>query len=305
MRDRPREEQPTVKSSSGRMRAVSSSRVRSIFAGVVLAAVICAIGLSMAAVPGHGRFEFAVAAGAILFFAMQIPAREAEADVPPPAANEDLKQIFASAGPMVIGIGLNGVITHFNPAAERLLGYHAEELVGTPNTSDILAPGEAPRLIAELQRLGGVEKKRELSPLERLAALMHSVRALPPSQVPSFEALLRRKDGTTLPVTLHISALRTSDGTMQGLVVVALDRSATLRQEQAARESQERYRDLFENSSEMIATLSTAGQFLYANPSWKRSFGLDTSNLLALNSFEELFGPGCRSEVAGLFRRVL
>ena len=206
---------------------------------------------------------------------------------------------------MVIGIGLNGSITHFNPAAERLLGYHASELVGTPNTAEILAPGEAPRLIAELQRLSGVAKKRELSPLERLAALMHSVRALPPSQVPSFEAQFRRKDGTTLPVTLHISALRNSDGTMQGLVVVALDRSATLRQEQAARESQERYRDLFENSSEMIATLSTAGQFLYANPSWKRCFGLDTSSLLALNSFEELFGPGCRSEVAGLFRRVL
>ncbi len=107
---------------------------------------------------------------------------------------------------------------------------------------------------------------------ERLSALMNSVRALPPSQVPSFEAQFRRKDGTILPVTLHISALRNRNGTMEGLVVVALDRiAATLRQEQAQRESQERYRDLFENSSEMIATLSTGGQFLYANPSWKRS----------------------------------
>ena len=129
--------------------------------------------------------------------------------------------------------------------------------------------------------------------------LMNSVRALPPSQVPSFEAQFRRKDGTILPVTLHISALRDGRGSMQGLVVVALDRSATLRQEQAQRESQERYRDLFENSSEMIATLSTGGQFLYANPAWKRGFGLDNASLLALNSFEELFGPGCRTEVAG------
>ena len=306
MRDRPREEQTTAtKSSSGGTRAATSSGVRSIFAGILLAAVVCAVGLRMAAVPGHEWFEVAVAAGAVFFFAMQISARKPQASAPPAAAKEDLKQIFDSAGPMVIAIGLNGFITHFNPAAERLLGYHAPELVGTPNTADILAPGEAPRLIAELQRLAGATKKRELSQLERLAALMHSVRALPPSQVPSFEAQLRRKDGTTLPVTLHISALRTSDGAMQGLVVVALDRTATLRQEQAARESQERYRDLFENSSEMIATLSTAGQFLYANPSWKRSFGLDSSNLLALNSFEELFGPGCRSEVAGLFRRVL
>ena len=95
---------------------------------------------------------------------------------------------------------------------------------------------------------------------------MDTVQRLPPSQVPSFEAHFRRKDGTLLPVTLHISALRDASGTMQGLLVVALDRSATLRQEQAARESQERYRDLFENSSEMIATLSTGGQVPLCQP---------------------------------------
>ena len=51
-----------------------------------------------------------------------------------------------------------------NPAAERLLGYHAAELVGTAQTADILAPDEGPRLIAELQRLSGTEPNRDLSP---------------------------------------------------------------------------------------------------------------------------------------------
>ena len=66
-------------------------------------------------------------------------------------------------------------------------------------------------------------------------------------------------------------------------MAVAVDQTATLHQEQALRESQERYRDLFENSSEMIATLSPAGRFLYANPAWKRCFGLDQPALLALD----------------------
>ena len=94
--------------------------------------------------------------------------------------------------------------------------------------------------------------------------------------MPSFDAQLRRKDGELIPVTLHISALRDSGGAVTGLVAVAVDQAATLRQEQALRESQERYRDLFENSSEMIATLSPAGKFLYANPAWKRCFGMDS-----------------------------
>ena len=64
------------------------------------------------------------------------------------------------------------------------------------------------------------------------------------------------------------------------MVAVAVDQSAILHREQAQRESQERYRDLFENSSEMIATLSPTGQFLYANPAWKRCFGLEQHGLL-------------------------
>ncbi len=215
------------------------------------------------------------------------------------------RQIFDSAGPMVIAIGLDGFITHMNPAAERLLGYHAEELVGTPRTAEILAVDEGPRLIGELQRLSGVEPNPDMGPMERLATLMGSVRNLPPSQAPSFEAQFRRKDGTTFPVGLHVSALRDEEGAMQGLVVMALDVSASMRQDQASRESQERYRDLFENSTEMIATLSTAGRFLYANPAWKRSFGISHTTLMDLNSFEELFGEECRAEVAALFRRTL
>ncbi len=292
-------------SSSNGRRGVNSPRIRPIIGGIVLAATAAAVVFRVVGGSGYDVLLVGAAAVAAVFIAFEFPGQTPQVSAPAADPKSDLKEIFDSAGPMVIAIGLNGFITQMNPAAERLLGYHAEELVGTPKTGEILAPGEAPRLIAELQRLSGVERKRDSSPLERLATLMNSVRALPPSQVPSFEAQFRRKDGTLLPVTLHISALRNSLGAMQGLVVVALDRSATLRQEQAARESQERYRDLFENSTEMIATLSTSGQFLYANPAWKRCFGLDNSSLLGLNSFEELFGPGTRPEVAGLFRRVL
>jgi PAS domain S-box-containing protein len=215
----------------------------------------------------------------------------------------ELKTIFDSAGPMVIAIGLDGSITHMNPAAERLLGYFAGELVGEPNAGQILADGEGPRLIAELQRITGIEPNPDMTPVERLGALMKTVMRMPPSQVPSFEAQFRRKDGTSFPVTLHLSAHRDEQAAMKGLIVVALDSAATLRQDQASRESQERYRDLFENSTEMIGTLSPEGRFLYANPAWKGSFGLGHAALLS-TPLEELFGTDCRYEVSTLFRRA-
>jgi PAS domain S-box-containing protein len=266
--------------------------------------LVLAVGIELAARLREGRFSYLEGAFELVILVIAVRLcflRTAK----PGSSAEAHRQIFDSTGPMVLAIGLDGSITHMNPAAERMLGYHAEELVGKLRTAEILALDEGPRLIGALQRLSGIEPDPEMSPMERLTTLMGAVRNLPPSQVPSFEAQFKRKDGTTFPVGLHISALRDEQGAMQGLVVMALDVSATMRQEQATRESQERYRDLFENSSEMIATLSTAGRFLYANPAWKRCFGISHTTLMELDSFEELFGPACRGEVAALFRRTL
>jgi len=220
-------------------------------------------------------------------------------------ADEPLKALLDSAGPMVMGVAPDGRFTYVNPAAERLLGYHAAELINAPNTMDLLAPGEGERLVAQLEKYCGTHRPVAATAQGRLAAYMEFVRNLPPSQVPSFDAQLRRKDGVLLPVTLHVSALRNAAGKLDGLVVAALDQTATLRHEQALRESQERYRDMFEHSSEMIATLSPTGKILYANPAWGRCFGKNNAALLELDSFEELFGLSCRSEVAAHFRRAL
>ncbi|HET6205976.1 MAG TPA: PAS domain S-box protein [Terracidiphilus sp.] len=306
MQDRTGGEQTNVTNSSARAGRDTTASIWSALGAVVLLAAAGAVAVRVGFGPRFDGFLIVAAAASALLLAFYLPLGKPVVRPTSVALRDPLKEIFDSAGPMMITVGLNGCITHMNPAAERMLGFHEEELVGQSKTADILlAHGEGPSVISELQRLSGIGMKRGLSAHERLSVLMNSVRALPPSQVPSFETQFRRKDGSSLPVTLHISALRNDEGAMEGLVVVALDRSATLRQEQVARESQERYRDLFENSSEMIATLSTGGQFLYANPAWKRCFGMDNASLLALSSIEELFGPGCGSEVTALFRRAL
>jgi PAS domain S-box-containing protein len=188
-----------------------------------------------------------------------------------------------------------------------MIGYHAEELMKAWTTVEILAPGEGARLFAELARLCGRDVPIPETAAERMAGFMQLLRSLPPSRVTGIEAQLRRKDGVELPVILHLSALLNSRGKVTGLVAIAIANEPTgaERHDQDERESQERFRDLFESSSEMIATLSTAGRFLYANPAWKRCFGKDNAALLDLNSFDELFQPSMRSEVAAQFRRAL
>jgi PAS domain S-box-containing protein len=220
-------------------------------------------------------------------------------------SGDPLKDLLDSAGPIIVSIGLDGRVTFVNPTAERLLGYRAAELINKSRTVELLAPGEGARLIAEMQKVCGIDKDDESTPAGRLAAYAEVVRSLLPSQVPSFETHLRRRNGELFPVRLHLSALRNQDGEPAGLVAVALDQSTTIRKDQWKREARERYRDVFENSSEMVATLDLNGRFLYVNPAWKRCFGKDQAGEVESEFFEQVFSPDCRAEAASLLRRVM
>jgi PAS domain S-box-containing protein len=275
-----------------------------LLASLALLLALAAVAVRLAAGPRFDAFVLFAAVVSALLLAFRLFFRFSGVSHTPATASP-AKNLLESAGPAILAVGLDNRPTYVNPAAERLLGYHANELISHWIETEIFAPGEGARLVAEMQKLCGREEPVESTPAARMAAYLDCVRTLPPSMVPGFDAQLRRKDGSTLPATLHISALRDPAGEFCGLVAVAMDRSATLRQEQAQRESQERYRDLFENSSEMIATLSPAGRFLYANPAWKRCFDRENAQLLALDSFDELFEAGCRREAAALFHRAL
>src|ERR1035437_8651754 len=291
----------------GTKRATRTVRIQlsRVLPGLALVLAVGAVAVRLMSGPRLDGPMILGAAGAALLLAIDMLLRPAAAVISAALDSEPLKELLDSAGPMGMAVGLDGRFTYLNPAAERMLCYNAAELKNLAHAAEILAPGQAERLVQEMLRLRAGAKASPVSADELLAAFMESVSSLPPSQVPSFEAQLCRKDGVIIPVTLHISAVRDGSGALTGLVAMALDQSAVLKQEQAVRESQERYRDLFENSSEMIATLSPGGQFLYANPAWKRCFGLDNAALLNLDSFEEVCGSGSRAEVAALFRRVL
>ncbi len=235
-----------------------------LWSALAILALILAVGAVAMRLVAGPRFDWLLmvaACCAAILLVLRIPGRGSSVretvPTPKPVAGP-LQEILDSAGPAMVAIGPDRRLTYVNPAAERMLGYDAADLVRQRNLTDMLAPGEGARMVAEMQKLCGVERLPESTPQDRMAAYMDCVRALPPSMVPSFHAKLRRMDGALIPVTLHISALRDNSGVISGLVAVAVDQSATQHQEHDLRESQERYRDLFENSSEMIATLSPA-----------------------------------------------
>ena len=117
-----------------------------------------------------------------------------------------LAAIVESAADAIIGMDLNGVIVTWNPAAERLFGYRADEIIG--RSINLLVP-----TTLEEEFLGVLDRLRD--------GLM----------VQSYESVRYRKDGSLVSVRLTTSPIRDSLGKVIGASKIVHDISERKRAE--------------------------------------------------------------------------
>jgi PAS domain S-box-containing protein len=135
-------------------------------------------------------------------------------------ASRQLASIVESSDDAIISKDLNGVIVSWNPAAEILFGYSSEEAVGRPVT--ILIP---PELLDEEPKI-----------LERIRS---------GQRIDHFETIRRRKDGSRIEISLTVSPVKDSYGTIVGASKIARDITARKHTEAALAERAEEQAALF------------------------------------------------------------
>jgi two-component system, chemotaxis family, CheB/CheR fusion protein len=128
-----------------------------------------------------------------------------------------LASIVASSDDAIVSKTLDGLIQSWNAGATRIFGYQASEVIGKPIT--IIIP-------PELQ-----EEERRILRLVR-----HGER------VDHFDTIRVTKDGRRIAISLTVSPVRDSAGTIVGASKVARDISERKAAEQALRESAQRLR---------------------------------------------------------------
>lgn len=164
-------------------------------------------------------------------------------------AGQRMAAIVESSDDAIIGMTLDGIVTSWNPAAEKMLGYTSEEIIG--------------KLI------------HVLSPADRhseMKAILTKIKA--GQHVDHFETILLRTDGTPITVSISLSPIRDVDRAIVGASTIARDVTEQKQATENARsltEAEDLVRNVLASASIGIALAeldgSSRGQPVVVRPS--------------------------------------
>jgi two-component system cell cycle sensor histidine kinase/response regulator CckA len=195
------------------------------------------------------------------------------------ASERRFRSLVQNSSDLVTIVAPDGALRYASDSARRIVGYTASSLAGT-NLLEYLDPADIPPVLALLQ--SGPEGASTSGPVE---------------------FRLRHANGTYVWLEA-VGTNLTSDPTINGIVLNARDISERKRADLALRESEERYRDLFDNASDLVCMAAPDGSLLYVNKAWQEGTGYTEDEIGQLQLLD-LVHPDSRSTYQAVLARVL
>src|ERR1039458_5134519 len=187
-----------------------------------------------------------------------------------------LASIVGSSDDAIISKTLDGVITTWNKAAERIYGYQAAEIIG--HSISLLMPSDrANEMVETLDRIRTGER------------------------VGPYQTTRRRKDGTTIAISLTVSPVHDAAGRIVGASTIARDITERERVQEQLRSASQYARSLIEASLDSLVTISPAGKITDVNEATIRVTGVARGQL-AGTDFSDYFTEPDRAREA--YRQV-
>jgi PAS domain S-box-containing protein len=153
-----------------------------------------------------------------------------------------------SSNEAIITTSLDGTITGWNSAAERLYGYTAAETAGK-NVTLLVPMDRLPEVHDTLRRIGWGER------------------------IEQNETVRLRKDGNRIEVSLSVSPIKAPSGEIIGISKVARDITEVNKTRQVLRQQTEELRRIFETSQDLIMVMDSRGYLVQISPSCETILG--------------------------------
>jgi len=169
--------------------------------------------------------------------------------------------VVESSNDAIITKLLDGPITGWNGAAERLFGFTAAETVG--ENIDIIVPPER-----RTETSNVVERIRRGEPIEL------------------YETVRMHKDGRSIDVSLSISPIRTAPDKIVGISMAARDITENKQTQKALTQEMEERRRIFDTSNDLILVTDTSGNFIQVSPSVTAILGYQPSDMIGHSAVE-------------------
>jgi PAS domain S-box-containing protein len=166
--------------------------------------------------------------------------------------------ILDMADDAIYDVSLDGLLLHWNTAAEELFGYTAAEVLGKP----------VALLIPEARR--GEE-----------TAILDAVRR--GDRVRHYQTVRITKTGRPVEVSISVTPLRDHRGDVIGATKITRDVSAQKAAESALREREERMRAVVDSAVDAIITIDAAGLIDAVNPAAEKLFGWSRAEMVGQN----------------------
>ncbi|MCF5929968.1 PAS domain S-box protein, partial [Xanthomonas perforans] len=157
------------------------------------------------------------------------------------------RAILAHAGYAIIAIDSSGFVTLFNPAAEKLLGYSAAEVIGRRKASQFVEPEELQERAHMLAEQTGTPVAHTLEAIAALTSLGRS---------DTSEWTYVSHDGRRLPVLLTLSTLRDDHDQVIGYLGVAVDLTEQKLHEKQLRLAMDAAKSANQSKSDFLANMS-------------------------------------------------
>ena len=174
-----------------------------------------------------------------------------------------LAAIVESFDDAIISTTLDGLVTFWSPAAERMFGYAATEMISRPVVTII-----PPAL---------VDKERAL--ISRLAENGRMVRN---------ESTRVRRGGQQVKVAATFSAVRDGAGTIVEIVSIVHDVTEAQRGGLVRRESEERFRAMADSTPVMIKSAGVDGELDFVNKAFLEFTGRRMHEMLGIGWAEDI-----------------
>jgi PAS domain S-box-containing protein len=187
-----------------------------------------------------------------------------------------LANVVESSDDAIISKSLDGIITTWNKGAELIYGYSVEEVIG--KNISILTP---PQLKDEIPQLIKKIKDGE--------------------RVFHYDTIRIRKDGKHVDVSITLSPIFDNSRNLIGISTIARDITKQKKSELALKESEEKYRELFNNANDQISLIEIKadgfpGNFIEMNEVGIKRLGY-THDELSKMTVVDLIAPDKRSEM--------